>query len=248
MMGLAGVFSTLGYAAGPVITGRIHDLTGSYYNRVVVVHWSRDFLRARMPGMPSFRKRIERRNQPRRRVIRSTASFLTPRGAALIGHHEDCACREYRMGAVSGHRSGGIDFKRLIQGDEGAPDNFEFSFVRTAGDYYTPRHRHNFDQLRFCLEGSMNFAPGKDFKAGAVGIFSRGHFLRTATGHCRIDCAAASDGRRDGLRLHELSATQRRISASFRSRPFRQGRFYSRVPPMAAPAQRRLRGDLGIRQ
>jgi MFS family permease len=30
LMGLAGVFSTLGYAAGPVITGRIHDLTGSY--------------------------------------------------------------------------------------------------------------------------------------------------------------------------------------------------------------------------
>ena len=79
-------------------------------------------------------------------------------------------------GAVSGHRSGGIDFKRLIQGEDGAPDNFEFSFVRTAGDYYTPRHRHNFDQVRFCIEGSMNYAPGKDLKAGTVGYFPEGSF------------------------------------------------------------------------
>ncbi|HKF28874.1 MAG TPA: hypothetical protein VKB29_06580 [Candidatus Binataceae bacterium] len=56
------------------------------------------------------------------------------------------------FGPVSGHRSGGIDFKRLIQGTPGALDNFELSLVRTAGDYYTPRHRHNFDQVRLCLE------------------------------------------------------------------------------------------------
>ncbi len=81
-----------------------------------------------------------------------------------------------QWGTVSGHRSGGIDFKRLIQGEEARPDNFEFSLVRTAGDYYTPRHRHNFDQVRFCLEGSMNFAPGKDLRAGAVGYFPEGTF------------------------------------------------------------------------
>jgi len=40
------------------------------------------------------------------------------------------------FGPVSGQRSGGIDFKRLIQGTPGAPDNFEVSLVRTAGDYY----------------------------------------------------------------------------------------------------------------
>jgi len=30
LMGLSGVFGTLGFAAGPVITGRIYDVTGSY--------------------------------------------------------------------------------------------------------------------------------------------------------------------------------------------------------------------------
>jgi hypothetical protein len=80
------------------------------------------------------------------------------------------------FGPVSGHRSGGIDFKRLIQGTPGALDNLELSLVRTAGDYHTPRHRHNFDQVRFCLEGVMNYAPGKNLERGAVGYFPEGTF------------------------------------------------------------------------
>jgi hypothetical protein len=77
---------------------------------------------------------------------------------------------------VSGHRSGQIEFKRLLQGRPGAPDNFELSVVRTGADYYTPRHRHNFDQVRLCLSGAMNYAPGKDLKAGTVGYFGEGTF------------------------------------------------------------------------
>ena len=83
---------------------------------------------------------------------------------------------DVEWGEVSGHRSGGIDFKRLLQGSPGSPDNFELSIVRTAGDYFTPRHRHNFDQVRLCLEGAMNYAPGKDLKAGTVGYFPEGTF------------------------------------------------------------------------
>lgn len=77
---------------------------------------------------------------------------------------------------VSGHRSGTIEFKRLLQGAELAADNYELSIVRTGGDYFTPRHHHNFDQVRLCLEGAMNYAPGKDLKAGTVGYFPEGTF------------------------------------------------------------------------
>jgi hypothetical protein len=77
---------------------------------------------------------------------------------------------------ISGHRSGEIDFKRLLQGVAGAPDNYELSLVRAGGDYFTPRHRHNFDQVRLCLSGAMNFAPGRDLKAGTVGYFPEGTF------------------------------------------------------------------------
>jgi hypothetical protein len=80
------------------------------------------------------------------------------------------------FGPVSGHRSGGIDFKRLIQGRIGEPDNFELSLVRSSSDYYTPRHRHNFDQVRLCLEGVMNYAPSKNLEAGTVGYFPEGTF------------------------------------------------------------------------
>lgn len=83
---------------------------------------------------------------------------------------------DIEFGAVSGHRSGKIDFKRLLQGETGSPNNFELSIVRTEGDYFTPRHRHNFDQVRFCIEGTMNYAPGKDLKAGAVGYFPEGTY------------------------------------------------------------------------
>jgi len=78
--------------------------------------------------------------------------------------------------AVSGHRAGRIEFKRLLQGTAGAPDNFELSLVRTFGGYATPRHRHNFDQIRYALSGAMNYAPRKDLVAGSVGYFPEGTF------------------------------------------------------------------------
>jgi quercetin dioxygenase-like cupin family protein len=74
---------------------------------------------------------------------------------------------------VSGHRSGQIDFKRLLQDKPGALDNFEPSIVRTTGDYITPRHRHNFDQVRFCLEGAMNFATNRDRPSALLATFPR---------------------------------------------------------------------------
>jgi hypothetical protein len=78
--------------------------------------------------------------------------------------------------AVSGHRAGRIEFKRLLHGMPGAPDNFELSLVRTFGDYATPRHRHNFDQIRYGVSGTMNYAPRKDLVGGSVAYFPEGTF------------------------------------------------------------------------
>jgi len=77
---------------------------------------------------------------------------------------------------LSGHRAGRIEFKRLLQGTPGRPDNFELSLVRTFPDYATPRHRHNFDQIRCGLSGAMNYAPRKDVVAGSVAYFPEGTF------------------------------------------------------------------------
>ncbi len=49
----------------------------------------------------------------------------------------------------------------------------EFSRVEVPDGYYTPRHRHNFDQIRYCLEGV--FATGQgDLAAGECGYFPEG--------------------------------------------------------------------------
>lgn len=81
---------------------------------------------------------------------------------------------ELQWTRVSGHRDGDIRFKRLFLGAEGAAENYEFTLVATRGKYTTPRHRHNFEQIRFCLEGAINFGPGKDVKAGQIGYFPEG--------------------------------------------------------------------------
>jgi hypothetical protein len=74
----------------------------------------------------------------------------------------------------SGHRGGGIAFKRLLAGTDGAPDNFELSLVRFPATYRTPRHRHNYDQVRVGLTGTLNYAPGRDLGPGTVGYFPEG--------------------------------------------------------------------------
>jgi hypothetical protein len=75
-------------------------------------------------------------------------------------------------GGVSGHRYGVIEFKRLLRGK--APQVYELSLVKTSGEYRTPRHRHNYDQVRFGLTGETNYAPGKDLGPGQVGFFPEG--------------------------------------------------------------------------
>ncbi|MBV9076090.1 MAG: hypothetical protein JO048_01255 [Methylobacteriaceae bacterium] len=87
-----------------------------------------------------------------------------------IGH-----ARDVEWAGVSRHRDATITFKRLITGEPG-PENFELALVRMDGPYTTPRHRHNYDQIRLALDGALNFAPGRDLAPGAVGYFPEGTY------------------------------------------------------------------------
>jgi hypothetical protein len=60
------------------------------------------------------------------------------------------------------HRKGLLQNKRLLSGTEGLPDNYELSIVDVAGDYETPPHRHNFDQIRFQLVGSFGYGEADE--------------------------------------------------------------------------------------
>lgn len=83
--------------------------------------------------------------------------------------HEHTATRK----GASSHRPGGIRFLSLLQGEEGTPGNFQLTLVY-AQDFVTPRHRHNFDQVRIVLEGEFGFGPGLVQKAGTWGYFPEG--------------------------------------------------------------------------
>jgi len=77
---------------------------------------------------------------------------------------------------VSGHRVGGIWFKRMLTGLEDRPDNFEFSLVKQEGAFHSPVHRHNFDQLRVVLEGRASIGRNTYLHPGEVGYFPEGAF------------------------------------------------------------------------
>lgn len=76
----------------------------------------------------------------------------------------------------SQHRPGSAMNKRLLNGSPDKPDNYELSLVLMEGDYTTPRHRHNFDQLRYMLEGEFGYGRAKDEvqKERSVGYFPEG--------------------------------------------------------------------------
>jgi mannose-6-phosphate isomerase-like protein (cupin superfamily) len=90
----------------------------------------------------------------------------------MIISHRDTAPRRGR----SDHRPGGIGFIALLQGETGAIDNFDFSISITTEDFFTPRHRHNFDQVRYILKGEFSFDRGCVQKTGQVSYFGEGTY------------------------------------------------------------------------
>src|SRR5215468_10994049 len=85
-----------------------------------------------------------------------------------VAHAEDSAKIDSIRGAER-------EFKTLLTGEEGALDNFRLYFVRQKGVVDIPRHKHNFDQIRMCLEGGeQNFGPGKWIAPGEIAYFPEG--------------------------------------------------------------------------
>jgi len=72
------------------------------------------------------------------------------------------------------HRGGTFHYRHLLNGTPGTPGNFQFNVGQLEGDFSSPRHRHNFDQFRFQLEGTMNFDRNGKMNAGSFGYFPEG--------------------------------------------------------------------------
>ena len=62
----------------------------------------------------------------------------------------------------------------MLCGDPASPGNFKFGLYRQYGEMYSPRHRHNFCQFRFRLEGTADYSSDGTMTPGMIGYFPEG--------------------------------------------------------------------------
>jgi hypothetical protein len=76
----------------------------------------------------------------------------------------------------AGQRGKGLQYLEMLHGNADLPDNYEFNIVQWLDSSFSPRHHHNFDQLRYPLKGAMEYAPDKEIPEGNVGYFPEGSY------------------------------------------------------------------------
>ena len=75
-------------------------------------------------------------------------------------------------GQVGSMREGKLVQKFLLMGEDGSPNNYLLNVGLTgSGGWGTPRHRHNFDQIRYVLKGKYPVSPHKVMGEGSVAYF-----------------------------------------------------------------------------
>ncbi|HEY7990573.1 MAG TPA: hypothetical protein VID77_04205 [Stellaceae bacterium] len=72
------------------------------------------------------------------------------------------------------HRGGTFHSIIMMEGEPGTLGNFQVSYGKIGGDFFSPRHRHNFEQIRFQVEGALDFARDGKLEEGMVGYFPEG--------------------------------------------------------------------------
>jgi hypothetical protein len=91
-----------------------------------------------------------------------------------------------RFRPVGHHREGVIEFNPLHSGTTGTPGFYTMTIARFE-EYFTPRHRHNYDQIRYCFVAPFNYARGKEIPVGWIGYFPEGTPYGPQDVKCTID-------------------------------------------------------------
>lgn len=85
------------------------------------------------------------------------------------------------IAAKNTSRAGGMRIYQYLEGRPGELDNFMFQVYHTDSDYETPRHRHNFDQIRVQVEGDeYDYSRNGKMRLGDVGYFPEGTYYGPA--------------------------------------------------------------------
>lgn len=70
--------------------------------------------------------------------------------------------------------AGDVMVQALLGGKDGDPGNFDLRLDSNSNSHGRVRHRHNFEQIRWVLDGRFTLAPGKFIEAGEIGYFTEG--------------------------------------------------------------------------
>ena len=88
-----------------------------------------------------------------------------------VGHAETTPSNPTR-----GVRGAGLKFKILLTGADDSVDNYRMLLADTDIGFKSPRHHHNFDQVRASLIGSTNVGPRRNLAPGDVAYFPEGTY------------------------------------------------------------------------
>lgn len=86
-----------------------------------------------------------------------------------LANYDDVAWR-----FIDNPRQGRIEFKEMLAGQDGDANNYGLVIGRIETDFVSPRHRHNFDQVRIALEAPTNIGPRLNIEPGDMAYFPEG--------------------------------------------------------------------------
>jgi hypothetical protein len=83
---------------------------------------------------------------------------------------------------TEGQRPGTFRSRHLAEGEPGTPGNFSLVMGTNTDGRTSPRHRHNFEQIRYQLEGSEDYDRDGKLEKGMVGYYPEGTYYGPQTG------------------------------------------------------------------
>lgn len=100
----------------------------------------------------------------------ATARAVTATGAELV----DTNALDWGDSLVKHRHGSAMRHKRLFDGPEGSPDNYSLALADESSSYYSPSHRHLWDQVRYCIAGWVPIGRTMRVGAGQVAYFPEG--------------------------------------------------------------------------
>lgn len=128
-------------------------------------------------------------------------------------------------------RGGKFEVKYLLLGEPGSPENFGFYYSRNSSDLVSPRHRHNFEQIRIQLRGAVTYARTRKMTPGMIGYFPEGAYYGPHDGTDDCELIVFQFGGTSGLGYmseDEFQANMKELKAA--GGAFQDG-YFTRVGP-----------------